>query len=148
MEGAIVIDHPHIEVFRRTYAAFTKGDMKALAEVFAEDVIWHTRAETCSPEATRAATQPWRASRRSSSCRAEPTRSRSMTCWPTTTTPLPASLHRTARRQDTRHEVRPRPPHRRREDHGELGTLPRHSPETASRSGSVPGTSSSSKMAE
>jgi uncharacterized protein len=35
-------DHPHIEVFRRTYAAFTTGDMNALAEVFAEDVAWHT----------------------------------------------------------------------------------------------------------
>jgi uncharacterized protein len=42
VKGAIVTDHPHIEVFRRTYAAFTKGDMKALAEVFAEDVFWHT----------------------------------------------------------------------------------------------------------
>ena len=35
-------DHPHIELFRRTYAAFTTGDMDALAEVFAEDVVWHT----------------------------------------------------------------------------------------------------------
>jgi ketosteroid isomerase-like protein len=34
-----VTDHPHIEVFRRTYAAFSKGDMKALAEVFAENVV-------------------------------------------------------------------------------------------------------------
>jgi ketosteroid isomerase-like protein len=46
--------HPHIEVFRRTYAASTKGDMKALAEVFAEDVVWHTRAETYTSETTRA----------------------------------------------------------------------------------------------
>ena len=35
-------DHPHIELFRRTYAAFTTGDMDALAEVVAEDVVWHT----------------------------------------------------------------------------------------------------------
>jgi ketosteroid isomerase-like protein len=26
----------------RTYAAFTAGDMEALAELFAEDVVWHT----------------------------------------------------------------------------------------------------------
>jgi ketosteroid isomerase-like protein len=45
VEGAIVTAHPHIEVFRRTYAAFTKGGMNALADVFAEDVVWHTRAE-------------------------------------------------------------------------------------------------------
>ena len=34
--------HPHAEVFMRTYAAFTAGDMEALAELFAEDVVWHT----------------------------------------------------------------------------------------------------------
>jgi hypothetical protein len=28
-----VSDHPHIELLRRTYAAFTTGDMDALAEV-------------------------------------------------------------------------------------------------------------------
>lgn len=36
------MDHPHIEVIRRAHAAFTAGDMDALAEVFAEDVVWHT----------------------------------------------------------------------------------------------------------
>lgn len=35
-------EHPTIDVFRRAYAAFTAGDMDALAEVFAEDVVWHT----------------------------------------------------------------------------------------------------------
>jgi ketosteroid isomerase-like protein len=38
-------DHPHIEMFRmfrRTYAAFTPEDMDAVAEMFAEDVVWHT----------------------------------------------------------------------------------------------------------
>jgi SnoaL-like domain len=40
--GGTMTDHPHIELFRRTYAAFTTGDMDALAEVFAEDVVWHT----------------------------------------------------------------------------------------------------------
>ena len=34
--------HPHVEVFMRTYRAFTAGDMEALAELFAEDVVWHT----------------------------------------------------------------------------------------------------------
>ena len=34
-------DHPNVDVFKRAYAAFTTGDMDKLAEVFAEDVIWH-----------------------------------------------------------------------------------------------------------
>ena len=34
--------HPNVEVFRRTYDAFTSGDMAKLAEFFAEDVVWHT----------------------------------------------------------------------------------------------------------
>jgi ketosteroid isomerase-like protein len=42
MKGGIVTDHPHLDVFRRTYAAFTTGDTDALAEVFAEEVVWHT----------------------------------------------------------------------------------------------------------
>jgi ketosteroid isomerase-like protein len=37
-----VTEHPHVDVFMRTYAAFTAGDMEALAELFAEDVVWHT----------------------------------------------------------------------------------------------------------
>jgi uncharacterized protein len=35
-------EHPGIAVFKRAYAAFTMGDMAKLAEVFADDVIWHT----------------------------------------------------------------------------------------------------------
>lgn len=35
-------DHPNVEVFRRAYEAFTIGDMERLAEVFADDVVWHT----------------------------------------------------------------------------------------------------------
>ena len=37
-----MVEHPNIDVFKRTYAAFTTGDMVKLAEVFAEDVVWHT----------------------------------------------------------------------------------------------------------
>ena len=64
-------DHQHIELFRRTYAAFTTGDMDALAEVFAEDVgdyhvavpsAWATIRSACSlvhigPHATGAFAQ-------------------------------------------------------------------------------------------
>lgn len=35
-------EHPNVDVFRRAYAAFTAGDMAKLADVFAEDVVWHT----------------------------------------------------------------------------------------------------------
>ncbi|MEV8533658.1 nuclear transport factor 2 family protein [Streptomyces sp. NPDC051211] len=34
-------EHPHIGVFQRAMAAFSAGDMKALAEVFHPDVEWH-----------------------------------------------------------------------------------------------------------
>lgn len=33
-------DHPHIAVFHRALAAFSAGDMDALAEVFHPDVVW------------------------------------------------------------------------------------------------------------
>ena len=35
-------EHPNIDVFKRAYAAFAAGDMATLADVFAEDVVWHT----------------------------------------------------------------------------------------------------------
>ena len=35
-------EHPNIDVFKRAYAAFAEGDMAKLADVFAEDVVWHT----------------------------------------------------------------------------------------------------------
>jgi uncharacterized protein len=35
-------EHPNIDLFKRTFAAFTSGDMERLAELFAEDVVWHT----------------------------------------------------------------------------------------------------------
>jgi uncharacterized protein len=34
--------HPNVAVFEHAYQAFTTGDMAKLAEVFAEDVVWHT----------------------------------------------------------------------------------------------------------
>ncbi|MFI1400399.1 nuclear transport factor 2 family protein [Streptomyces sp. NPDC020681] len=34
-------DHPNITVFQRAMAAFTAGDLEALAEVFHPDVVWH-----------------------------------------------------------------------------------------------------------
>jgi ketosteroid isomerase-like protein len=74
-----VRDHPHIEVFRRTYAAFTTGDMDALAELSAEDVVWHTRAATHSRATKRAAMPPSRPSPESSSCRVGHMRWSSMT---------------------------------------------------------------------
>ncbi len=34
-------DHPNAERLRKGYEAFDKGDIAALAEMFAEDVVWH-----------------------------------------------------------------------------------------------------------
>ncbi|WP_369776325.1 nuclear transport factor 2 family protein [Streptomyces sp. R33] len=34
-------DHPHIAVFHRVLAAFSVGDMDALAQEFHSDVVWH-----------------------------------------------------------------------------------------------------------
>ncbi|WP_369275756.1 nuclear transport factor 2 family protein [Streptomyces sp. R11] len=34
-------DHPHIAVFHRVLAAFSVGDMDALAQEFHPDVVWH-----------------------------------------------------------------------------------------------------------
>ncbi|WP_328875929.1 nuclear transport factor 2 family protein [Streptomyces sp. NBC_00287] len=34
-------EHPHIAVFHRLLAAFSAGDMEALAELFHPDVVWH-----------------------------------------------------------------------------------------------------------
>lgn len=35
-------EHPNVDVFGRTYHAFTNGDMESLAGLFEEDVAWHT----------------------------------------------------------------------------------------------------------
>ena len=34
-------EHPNIDLARRGYAAFGEGDMATLAELIAEDAIWH-----------------------------------------------------------------------------------------------------------
>ena len=34
-------DHPNVELIRRGYEAFSRGDMDALAEVVDENVVWH-----------------------------------------------------------------------------------------------------------
>ncbi len=33
--------HPNEELLRRGYDAFTKGDMEAVNELFADDIVWH-----------------------------------------------------------------------------------------------------------
>ncbi len=33
--------HPNEDLLRRGYDAFGKGDMAALAELFADDIVWH-----------------------------------------------------------------------------------------------------------
>lgn len=33
--------HPNEELFRKGYAAFQSGDMEALRELFAPDIVWH-----------------------------------------------------------------------------------------------------------
>jgi ketosteroid isomerase-like protein len=35
-------DHPNLATFRSIHAAFTTGDMEALASFFDDDVVWHT----------------------------------------------------------------------------------------------------------
>ena len=34
-------EHPHVALLRGAYAAFGKGDIPALDDVFAEDIRWH-----------------------------------------------------------------------------------------------------------
>ena len=34
-------EHPNAALLRKAYDAFDKGDMATLAELFAEDVVWH-----------------------------------------------------------------------------------------------------------
>jgi len=83
-----VADHPHAEVFMRSYAAFTAGDMEALADLFAEEVVWHTPATTRCRETTKDAMPPSRPSPESSSCLAGRMPWSSTTSWRTTTTQL------------------------------------------------------------
>jgi ketosteroid isomerase-like protein len=97
-----VTEHPHEEVFMRTYEAFTAGDLEALAELFADDV-WHTpgRNPLSGDYQGRDATLP--PSLESSSCRAAPMVSSSTTSWRTTTTRLRcfAALQSTTARPST-----------------------------------------------
>lgn len=39
-------EHPNATVLRRAYEAFEKGDMQALAGLFADDVVWHMPGNT------------------------------------------------------------------------------------------------------
>jgi uncharacterized protein len=34
-------EHPNAALIRRGYAAFSKGDMDTINEVFADDIVWH-----------------------------------------------------------------------------------------------------------
>ena len=34
-------EHPHVALLREAYAAFSKGDIPALDDLFAEDIRWH-----------------------------------------------------------------------------------------------------------
>jgi len=36
-------EHPNVELSRRGYDAFAKGDLAALTELIADDVVWHVR---------------------------------------------------------------------------------------------------------
>ncbi|GAC1488211.1 MAG: nuclear transport factor 2 family protein [Pseudarthrobacter sp.] len=37
-------EHPNVELSRRAYDAFGKGDMATLSELLADDVVWHIKA--------------------------------------------------------------------------------------------------------
>lgn len=34
-------DHPNLELLRRGYQAYAAGDMEAINELFADDLVWH-----------------------------------------------------------------------------------------------------------
>ncbi len=36
-------EHPNVELSRRGYDAFAKGDMATLSELIADDVVWHVQ---------------------------------------------------------------------------------------------------------
>lgn len=40
--GEAAMAHPNEELIRRSFQAFSKGDMEAVAASFADDVVWHT----------------------------------------------------------------------------------------------------------
>jgi ketosteroid isomerase-like protein len=37
-----MVEHPDLAVFRQIHASFSAGDLDALSELFAENIIWHT----------------------------------------------------------------------------------------------------------
>jgi ketosteroid isomerase-like protein len=39
-------DHPNVARMREGYAAFAKGDLAALRELFTEDIVWHVPGHT------------------------------------------------------------------------------------------------------
>jgi ketosteroid isomerase-like protein len=41
--GGTMTEHPNIELARRGYEAFAKGDLAALTELLADDVVWHVQ---------------------------------------------------------------------------------------------------------
>jgi len=41
--GGAVTEHPNIELARRGYDAFAKGDLATLAELIADDSAWHVQ---------------------------------------------------------------------------------------------------------
>jgi ketosteroid isomerase-like protein len=41
--GGAVTEHPNVEIARRGYEAFAKGDMATLTELIADDVVWHVQ---------------------------------------------------------------------------------------------------------
>ena len=36
-------EHPNVEIARRGYEAFAKGDLATLTELLADDIVWHVR---------------------------------------------------------------------------------------------------------
>ena len=36
-------EHPNVELARRGYEAFAKGDLATLTELLADDVVWHVQ---------------------------------------------------------------------------------------------------------
>lgn len=38
--------HPNEDLIRRTYAAFSTGDLQAVGESFADDIVWHSLGQS------------------------------------------------------------------------------------------------------
>ena len=50
-------EHPNVELTRRGYDAFAKGDLAALSELLADDVTWHVRGVGLSAATTTGGTR-------------------------------------------------------------------------------------------